>query len=88
MLHRWGANFAHGIVALIHCFTDNDSAPVLTGSTGSYIYANRAFGVTHNIDKLFVAVPLWFALGFTNLYFAKKVRVSALPGPAYSRTSH
>ena len=59
----WGANFAHGFVALIHCFTDVDTAPIATGSTGSYIYAYNAFGLHNNLDKLILAVPLWFGLG-------------------------
>ena len=58
----WGSNFAHGIIATLAVFTD----------TNDYQY-QKAIGGFRNLDKLFVAVPVWFGLFFINRYFAKAV---------------
>jgi hypothetical protein len=65
----WVANLAHGIVAFIHCFTDRDQYG-LNGPGESN--ADAHFGGFNNLDKLFIAVPLWFGMFFGNLYFSKK----------------
>ena len=66
----WTANFAHGIVATAHCFgTANVDYSTLAASK----YTEMTLGGYTNYDKLLFAVPLWFGLGFTNLYFSKKV---------------
>ena len=56
----WGGNFCHGVVAFIHCFTDN-----------FYLSSAAPIGGYANLDKLFFAVPLWFSLFVANLLFAK-----------------
>jgi len=61
----WGGNFCHGIVAFIHCLTDVDKPWSK--------YQNDTLGGTRNLDKLFVAVPLWFGMWAANLFFVKKV---------------
>ena len=59
----WAGNLGHGIVALIAVFTDSSASSVgkLSGWSAS------------GWDKLFVAVPFWFALWLGNLFFALKV---------------
>mmetsp|Transcript_46834 Transcript_46834/g.142181 ORF Transcript_46834/g.142181 Transcript_46834/m.142181 type:complete len:192 (-) Transcript_46834:156-731(-) len=61
----WGGNFGHGCVAFIHCFTDD--------VTPSSRYQFNTIGGTMNLDKLLVAVPLWFGMWAANLLFTKKV---------------
>ena len=61
----WGGNFAHGCVAFAHCFADKDKAWSK--------YQQDTLGGTLNMDKMFVAVPLWFGCWAANLFFAKKV---------------
>ena len=68
----WAGNLGHGIVALIAVFTDSSASSVgkLSGWSAS------------GWDKLFVAVPFWFALWLGNLFFARKVwGTSCLPWP-------
>ena len=62
----WGGNLCHGIVALIHCF-DSGGPQALSAR-----YSNSTFGGDLNLDKLFVAIPLWFGMFSANLFFAKK----------------
>ena len=66
----WGGNFAHGVVAFAHCFSDDN--------TRSSRYERDTLGGNHNFDKMFVAVPLWFGLWGVNLFFAKHVHGSFL----------
>jgi hypothetical protein len=61
----WGGNLAHGLVAASHCFADD--------KTESSRYQENSFGGHLNLDKLLVAVPLWFGMWAANLFFAKKV---------------
>ena len=61
----WGGNFAHGCVATVHCFTDQ--------ATPASRYQYTTFGGVRNLDKLVVAVPLWFGLWAVNMFFFNKV---------------
>jgi len=61
----WGGNFCHGWVAFIHCFAD-DNMPQSR-------YQHETLGGSQNMDKMFVAVPLWFGMWAANLFFVKKV---------------
>jgi hypothetical protein len=68
----WGGNLCHGIVALIHCF-DGDGP-----QAASARYQTEAFGGNLNMDKLILAVPLWFGMFAANLYFTNKCFGSSL----------
>lgn len=62
----WGGNFCHDVVAFVHCFDGNGPNKAATA------YAKAAFGSKLNIDKLLIAVPLWFGMWAANLFFFKK----------------
>ena len=66
----WGGNLSHGIIATIHCFTDQ--------STPASRYQTTTFGGVRNLDKLLVAVPLWFGSFAVNTFFNMKVFGSIL----------
>ena len=59
----WGANFAHGVVAFGHCFDENEP---------SSRYQENSLGGNRNLDKMFVAVPLWFVMWGVNCLFTYK----------------
>lgn len=64
----WIANFAHGVVAFAHCFDKQDS-----GSTPTSTPPSMKYGLgSRNMDKMLLAVPLWFGMWSLNLLFAKK----------------
>merc|ERR1719446_392119 len=65
----WGGNLCHGVVALIHCF---DASGPNEGS-GRYLHPHL------NMDKLVLAVPLWFGCFAGNLFFSKRAFGSFLP---------
>jgi len=75
----WGMGFAHGLIATIAVFSHFEPM----GYYGQSIFGDipqKMFGMT-NWDKLLLACPTWFLLGFLNLYFAKKSLGSyMLPG--------
>jgi len=71
----YGSNFAHGLIATIAVF--NHFAPTYVGPSMFGYIPEKMFGLT-NWDKLFVACPFWFVLGFINFSFAKAVFGSSL----------
>ncbi len=78
----WGGNLCHGIVALIHCF-DGDGP-----QAASARYQTETFGGKLNMDKLILAVPLWFGMFAANLYFTNKCFGSSLlPWDRQSRST-
>merc|ERR1712007_71269 len=66
----YGMSFAHGTIATIAVFSHFEPM----GYYGPSIFGDIpqvVLGMT-NWDKLLLACPTWFLLGFINFYFAKK----------------
>jgi len=57
----WGAGFAHGVIATIACFSDDTD------------YGYSISDSLPNIDKLFIAVPIWFGSWGAHLFFMQKI---------------
>lgn len=67
--------FTHGVIALIACFSN--FSPSYTGPSVIGELPATYMGFT-NIDKLFVAVPIWLGTGSLMLYFCVKAFGSTL----------
>ena len=64
----WVANFAHGVVAFAHCFDEQGSSTTPSSTPGGVKYTKDTGLGGRNMDKMFLAVPLWFGLfGNTSL---------------------
>jgi len=66
----WAMGFAHGFIATLAVFSHFEPL----GYYGPSIFGDipKTVGGINNWDKLILACPTWFLLGFTSLYFAKK----------------
>lgn len=65
----WGMCFAHGVIATIAVFSHYP--PAYHGKS-VFGHIPKIVGGLTNWDKLVLACPTWFGLGFLNLFFVKK----------------
>jgi len=66
----WAMGFAHGLIATLAVFSQFEPL----GYYGPSVFGDipTAVGGINNWDKLILACPTWFLLGFTSLYFARR----------------